>query len=300
MGGPWPNLVIAGVPKAGTTSLHRYLDQHPEIFMCPVKESTFFSHTWDEVADDPDALEEAKAGFLELFEEGRDHPVRGDTTPGYLQHPRAADRIAGTIPDVRILFVLRDPVERAHSWWLMAKRRGWDVPDFPTLVEEEIEQGEPRDGFLPAGRYGTHLERWLERFDRDQIKVMLFADLGEDTLAFLEEIAAFVDVDPDAMARVDHETVHNPYREPRNRVAGWLRTSEPVAKVARLVLPKEWRITIGDELLVRKPPKPPIEPKARDRLAAFYEPEVARAEDLLGRDLPELRASWDGQPSTAS
>lgn len=295
MAGPWPNLVIAGVPKAGTTSLHRYLDQHPEIFMCPVKESTFFSHTWDEVADDPEALDEAKREFLELFEAGRDHPVRGDTTPGYMQHPKAADRIRETTPEARILFVLRDPVERAHSWWLMARRRGWDVPDFPTLVEEEIAAGEPRGGFLPAGRYGTHLERWLDRFDRDQVKVMLFADLGGDTLAFLEEVAAFVGVDPDAMARVDHETVHNPYREPRNRVAKWLRTSETVARLARATLPESWRIKIGDEILVTKPDKPGIDPEARDRLVEVYAPEVERTEELLGRDLPELRGSWDGQ-----
>lgn len=293
MTGPWPNLLIAGAPKAGSTSLHRYLDQHPAIFMCPKKEVAFFSGTWDDIADDPDALEEAKRDYCSLFEEGRDHAVRGDTSPAYLQHPRTPARIAGEIPDARILVVLRDPVKRAHSWWLMARRRGWDVPDLATVVDTELKREETKwNGCLPPGRYGTHLKRWLDRFDRDQLKVMLFGDLKADTLAFLEEIAEFVDVDPDGMKQVDYETVHNPYREPKNRLAKWLRTSEPVAKAARLLLPEETRIYLGDELLVDKPDKPPIDPDARDRLAAFYEPEVAQAEELLGRDLSELRASW--------
>lgn len=294
MGGIWPNLILGGTPHAGVPTLHRSLDKHPSIFMCPRVGSGFFSRTWDRVETDADAFGEAERSYLDLFAEGRDQPVRGEASPGYFIHPQAPERIAETIPDARVVLALRDPVERAHAWWSLARARTPDVGAFGPLVERELERVDPRfPGFLSPGRYGTHLERWIEAIDRDRIRVVVFADLVEHRLDVFEEIADHVGVDPEAMAGIEDGGLHDPHRVPRNAVAAWIRSSERVARIARTVLPEEWRIRLGDEVLAQQPETPSIDPDARERLAAFYAPEIERAEELVGRDLADLRRTWD-------
>lgn len=290
MGGLWPSLVIAGAPHAGVPTLHRALDQHPGIFMGPERRPRFFGDVWDAVEDDQEGFREAEQAFLAGFEGGRDAPVRGHAHPECIAHPRAAGRIRQTIPDARVLFVLRDPVEQAHAWWTTARRRGRKVGPFPAFVDEELSGDGPTPrGIVDVGRYGTHLARWLDRFDRARVRVVPFADLVRDLRTVLEEVAAFVDLDPKPFGEAELETIHNPYGAPRNALARWLRSSETVSKLARLVLSKEWRTYIGDELLVERRQRPPARPGPVERLWELYDPEIDRLEALLDRDLPPLR-----------
>lgn len=288
----WPNLFIVGAGKAGTTSLHRYLGEHPEIFMCPEKEAQFFSKRWDG-ADDADDLAAAKASFLELFADAGDAPIRGTTSPDYIWRPEVPQRIAQVVPDARILASLRDPIERAWSGYLMRVRRGAPREGFLEEVRADLSGDDDQPQLVRRGFYAQHLERYLDRFGRDRVKVVLFEDLKSDTLGLLQEIAGFLDVDPEAMERVDHETVHNPYGVPRNAVARWLLQDESIKAVARRLLPEDLRIALGEHVLLEKPDKPTMDPKAREILVEAYEPEIERLEAMLGRDLPELRVSWD-------
>lgn len=289
----WPNFFIVGAGKAGTTSLHRYLDQHPEIFMCPEKEAQFFSKVWDAAGDDED-LAEAEASFLALFDEAGEVPIRGSTSPDYLWRPEVPARIEKRVPDARFLASLRDPIERAWSGYLMRVRRGAPRDGFLEEVRADLEGDEDQPQLVRRGFYARCLERYLDRFGGDRVHVVLFEDLKEDALGVLESIAGFLDVDPDAMARVDHDTVHNPYGVPRNDLARWLLQDERVRSVARRLLPEDLRIALGEHVLLEKPDKPTMDPEAKELLIEAYEPEIRRLEELLGRDLPELRVSWDG------
>lgn len=293
MGGLWPNLVVPGVPKAGTSALHRALGQHPEVFTCPVEKIGFFSRTWDRVEDDPEAFGDEERAYLETFEPGRDHPVRCETSPGYFTHPEAPARIRETVPDVRLLFILRDPVDRARSWWGLARGYRAEIGGFSAFVDRELDRPDPAyPGFLPPGRYGTHLERWMKHVDRDRILTVVYDDLVQDPSSCLAEVAAFLDVDPGPMRDVDVADRHDPSPVPRNALAGWLRRSDRVARLARKVLSEEWRVTLGDEVLAEEVETPPIDATASRRLARYYEPEIARLEELLGRSVPELRRTW--------
>lgn len=290
MGGLWPDLIIAGLPHAGVPTLHRYLDKHPSIFMGPERRPRFFAEVWDEVEDDPDAFREAEQAFLAGFEEGRDLPVRGHAHPDCIVHQEAPGRIRETIPDARVLFVLRDPAEHAHAWWTTARRRGRELGSFPEFVEDELSDGGPAQGsIVDFGRYGTHLARWLDPFDRERIRVVLFTDLVDDPRPVLAEIARFVEVDPEPFREVDLEDLHNPYGAPRNAAARWLRSNETVSRLARLTLPKDWRIYIGDDLLVERRERPSAGDAAVDELWELYDPEIDRLEELLDRDLGALR-----------
>lgn len=293
MSAPWPNLFIPGAAKAGTTSLHRYLAQHPEIFMTEDKEPHFFTDSWDQAQPDPRALEKAEQAYLERFEPGAEKPVRGESTPAYLHHDGVPQRIASRVPDARFIVSLRDPIERAHSDHAMRVRMGIEDRSFLETIEDEIEVGPDETQFLiDRGRYADHLSRFFDTFEEDAVLVVLFEDLKQDTQGVLEEAIDFLGVDPEGIEAIDHETVHNPGGQPRNPIARWLLTDERVHELARTVVPRSLRVWVGDHVLVEEGDKPPMEDEAVEKLVDVFEPTVSRLEEMLDRELPELRACW--------
>lgn len=293
MSARWPNLFLLGAPKAATTSLHRYLDQHPQISMSDPKEPHFFTRTWDELGDDPDALAEAETAYKQLFADASE-PVVGESSPGYLWRPEVPERIHQRVEEPKLLACLRDPVQRAYSDYLMGIRHGTLDAPFPEVIETEREHGwrEAVDPLIERGRYGTQLERYADTFGLENLHVVLLDDLKQDALGTLESIARFLDVDVDAMQEVDYETVHNPFGVPKNALASHVLNAEPLKRLARLIVPEKLRIYVGEHLLLDKPDKPPMDPEAKRMLAEIYEPEIRKAEELLDRQLPELRESW--------
>lgn len=290
--GAWPNLFIPGAAKAGTTSLHRYLDEHPEIFMSEEKEVHFFTREWEATEDDPDARAEALERYRARFADGAETAWRGESTPAYLHWSGVDERIHRTVPEARFVISLRDPIERALSDHLMLVKLWGEERTFEEAIQDELNAGREGERHIMRGRYDEHIERYIDTFGRENVHVVLLEDIKHDTLAVLESIASFLDVDVDAMQHVDYETVHNPQGQPKNSLAEWLLTDERVHKAARLLVPKRLRVWLGDHALVEKGEKPEIDPEIRARLAEVFEPSVARLETLLGRELPELRASW--------
>lgn len=291
----WPNLYVVGAGKAGTTSIHRYLDEHPDIYMSPEKEPHFFNLDWDTAEEGDQDLEEAEEDYLALFADADEASIVGETSPGYLRHPEVPDRIHSKAPEARILVSVRDPVKRAHSDYLMAIRAGTLERDLVDILEKELDGHAPDEvpPLIDRGRYATHVERYMDTFGRDDVHVLVLDDLKANPLAALKDIARFLDVDPEAMEQVDYETVHNPFGVPRNPVAAWLLQDERVHALAQRLVPEPVRIFLGEHLLLKKPEKPPIDPQAKDLLVRELSPEIDRLEELIDRELPELRASWD-------
>lgn len=290
MSGAWPNFFIPGAAKAGTTSLHRYLAEHPEIFMTELKEVHFFTKRWEATHGDEEAFSEALEAYRQRFAPGEDLPVRGESTPAYLHHPDVPDRIAEHVPEAKFVVSLRDPVERAHSDHSMLVRQGHEDRSFLEVARQEA-AGED-DRHTKRGLYDQHLERYFDAFGRDNVHVVLFEDFKQDTLGVLQSIAGFLDVSEEAMAEVDYETVHNPGGEPRNAIARWLLDAEPLHELARTLLPKSWRIWLGDHALVEEGQTPPLEEEAARLFAEVYAPHMERLEAMLDRELSELRVTW--------
>lgn len=294
----WPDAFVVGAQKAATTSLYHYLDQHPDVWMAPRKEPHFFSdyrtRTWRDGAPDPEALE----AYLDLFRDAPDVPVVGEASASYLCDPAAPGRIAARVPDAAIVVSLRDPVERAHSHYLMNRGNpGHQRPLLDILEEVQGEANHEVDdwAFLREGFYAEPLERYLDAFGSDRVHVLLVADLQADPEGTLRDLARFLDVDPDPMADVDFDLRFNPYGEARNRLAGRLRKSLAVRDLARRVVPLRLRRWVDNHLLLETEEKPQLEPEARAILEEIYREEVQRVEEVLGRDLPQLRASWGGE-----
>lgn len=269
---------ICGAPKAGTTSLHHYLDAHPQICMSDPKETDFFQHHYDR------GLE-----YLEgCFRHCPDAQVYGEASPGNMIHPKAAERIVTHFPDARLVFVLRNPVERAYSQYLYGVMRGTDSPQrtFSKLIRDRDDWGQR---VLELGMYHEQLSRFEQHFSRDRMLVGLFSDFKEDNEAFLRRVLRFLGVD-DSMP-VDTEERRNTTRYPRSKTL--LRAAYAVWEPVKAVLPEAAldqmfgiRGRVRDMLFQSgTQEKPPMKPADRAYLRDYYAEPNRRLEEWLGRDL---------------
>lgn len=294
-----PNFLLIGTAKAGTTSLYHYLRQHPEIYMPAVKEPRFFAYL-----DDPPALtgpgdresNEAAgavytmADYRALFDAVDGERAVGEASVNYLYSETAPRRIREHLPDVQLIAVLRNPIERAYSHYLHLLSSGREpLRDFDAALDAEPERR--RQGwewswhYTRMGFYHEQLTRYLEYFDREQLAVYLFDDFTEDNVGVTQDIYRRLGVDDSVVPTrtLAHEKTGEPISKQFQRFL--LNPDHPIRKAARYVVPETVR-TQGVKLLKNlNLSKPPMEPSVRSDLANLYAEEVQRLEGLLDRDL---------------
>ena len=180
--GARPNLIVIGGLKCGTTSLHHYLNLHPEVAMSRPKELNFFVEelNWPLGTD-------WYEGHFDLTS-----PVRGESSPHYTNRPRfegVAERLAETAPDARLIYMVRDPIDRMLSHYLHNVGGGYDGRP----LEEAL--ADPDTAYVDRGRYFFQLEPYLERFDRDRIELVTREELKTDRAATMRRVFGFLGVD---------------------------------------------------------------------------------------------------------
>jgi hypothetical protein len=283
----FPDFFLAGAPKAGTTSLFYYLSGHPEVFMCPVKEPNYFSaaeikaqqlyYTTHDVAE--------KKEYESLFEQVRDEKVVGEASVSYLFYPKVAQRIKESVPAARIIILLRDPVARGFSHYLMDSRLGYISIPF----EEVIYKNSSSPFFdlyyqqvVELGLYYEQVKRYLDIFGADRVKIYLNEDLKKDTLAVMSSICRFIDVDPALLS--DTNIQHNVYRRPRNSFIRKLYAATFFRSLGRAVLPTGIANAVRNSLLIKEN-KPEISLETRKYLVDFYKEDIWKLSSLIDRDL---------------
>ncbi len=173
-----PDFLIIGAPKAGTTSLYAYLSDHPCIRPAITKEVLFFDRRFGR------GRNYYRSCFpIRPLSAGR-QIMTGEASPYYFQHPLVPERVAGMVPDVRCIVILRDPVERAWSHYRHNVRHGRETLSFREALEREEERaaadrqkmmensvyfpaGFLQYSYVDGGRYATHLKRWVKHFPLD-------------------------------------------------------------------------------------------------------------------------------------
>lgn len=192
-----PDFLVAGVQKGGTTSLFRYLVQHPHVMRAARKEVGYFS---DQFGRGPRWYEQqfpTRGARLRMSLRRRARIQTGEATPFYLFHPRAPERVKAFCPDVRVVVMLRDPVERAYSHYRHHVKLGEETLDFEAAIDAEAErldgelarmlaepdyESEPYRlySYLARGVYVDQLTRWFEHFERESMLILsseaFFAD----------------------------------------------------------------------------------------------------------------------------
>jgi hypothetical protein len=199
-----PSFLILGAAKAGTTSLHHHLVDHPQVSEPTIKEIHYFDQ----------AYHRGPGWYRAHFEPCRaPEEITGESTPYYLFHPLVPERVARNLPEAKLIALLRNPIDRAYSHHNHECASSYENLPFDEAVEREEERlrGEEermvRDhryrsfshqhhSYLARGRYAEQLERWFEQVGRERILVLGAEDLFEDPAGAVEAVQRFLDLEP--------------------------------------------------------------------------------------------------------
>lgn len=284
-----PNFLFIGAEKAGSTAIHRYLSQHPEVFLPQRHGPSYFAHG-DMDLSDRYGLELYKytltlPAYQSLFDGVKDERAVGESSPSYLYSQRAPGRIQALLPDVKLIAVLRQPADRAFSHWLFQRKQTAEpLADFQAAMQAEPDRiarnWAHRFHYGRQGFYGEQLKRYYSLFPREQILVLLYDDLLADAQGFMRKIFEFLEVDP--AFEPDLSERFNVSGEPRNGFVRWaLNVAKPVRWYAEQYLSPRIVSPIGRILLTRKRPNPAI----LNELIEDYRADIAKTQELIGRDL---------------
>jgi hypothetical protein len=183
-----PNFLVIGAEKAGTTWLHQQLKKHPEIFLPETKEIHFFNKYSSNLIK-RDYFQLGIEWYADFFKQYTGEKAIGEVTPMYICDPEALLRIYQTLPHVKLIVILRDPVHRAYSHYWMAKQKNHTKLTF----REIIKQKEPR--FIGRGLYYKQLKVCYELFQPEQIMVLFYEEVFKDSEYWLIQICKFLVVD---------------------------------------------------------------------------------------------------------
>lgn len=218
----WPDFFIVGATKAGTTKLYGMLRAHPDIYMPARKEINYFNRDPRTPSHGDAAISESD--YLSYFSKARPGMTIGDANAQYLHGARAVVRLANQCPCAAIIIILREPVSRAFSHYLMLQDRyELDLPEFGEMIRMELAMR--REGVVPkrlnlvaAGEYGRLVPKWLKCFGSDRVGIFLFNDLVRDPGSFACRIADFIGVESDRFPARAFDADSYSYAVPRARV----------------------------------------------------------------------------------
>jgi Sulfotransferase domain len=271
-----PNLIIVGAPKAGTSSLHHYLDQHPQVAMSAVKELSYF---WRE------DWRERRAWYEAQFElPGVEVRVRGESTPFYASYPFRLDvpeRMHELVPDVKLIYLVRDPIERLLSHWVQRAGQGERIP-FARWMDE---YDRPDNQIVCPSRYWLQIGRYMNVFDRSQLLVLDQQDLKARRGETLREVFRFLEVDDSFESSAFEREVN--VRAEKTAPSGlgalvWDRVLSPAGRR----VPARVRAVVrkpAARLLYREIEEPVLTPTMRERLQAMLGPEVEELRRFTGK-----------------
>lgn len=280
-----PNFLFVGADKAGSSWLHSVLMTHPEIFLAPEKDLYFFDRYFGRGLD----------WYARHFEAATpEAAIIGEICHDYLYSPPAAERIAASLPDVRVMVCLREPVERAMSSYLNMRRAGWVSSDFATALDEHPH-------LLEHGRYGAHLARFAAHLPRERIYLGFFDDLQRNPQLFLDGVLTWLGVDRLVLSDAQHQPVRRASSARNETVARAVKAGAVLAREARLekLVGALKTSSPVNRLLYRPLGRAEVEsePSATTRLRIQRElrADLEACERQFGVDLLG-RWSWNGAP----
>lgn len=288
---PLPNFIIIGAAKAGTTSLFRYVNEHPEVYMSPVKEPRFFSLEGLELDPNDPVQQTAVTTFEEyrrLFDGVTTQKAIGEASPMYLWSEQAPAKIKKYVPEAKLIAILRNPIDRAYSHYTMNVYQSKETA--PTIIdaikEEEVDiKGWKRTRpYVPYSLYSQQLERYYEVFPREQLRVYLFDDLKQDAIGLMRDLFSFIGVDvgftPDTTKR------YNPTAVPRFRwLQGLIRSKGASKSLFKEIVPKSSRSKITSLINKRNLVRIKMSREEREALVPLFNDDVLRLQEMLQRDL---------------
>lgn len=290
-----PNFFIVGAPKAGTTSLHCYLEGHPEVFMSNPKEVNFFSRKEMEAQNlyYEDLRVKNLDQYERLFAGVTNQKAVGEGSVSYLFYPGTPGKIKAMIPRAKIVILLRDPTARAFSHYLMDYRLGLVSLHFEDIVLQEGLHRNLRlyyQQYVELGFYYEQVKRYIDIFGKEQIRIYFQEDLQLDARRVILDLYNFLDIDGTFMPEIERR--HNAFCMPKNRIVHRLYASRPVRAMTAAVLPIAFKDLIKT-LFFEGKKKPKLPSFIRQYLRDLYRPDIQKLEIMLGKDLSQWHEKAD-------
>lgn len=280
--GGLPNFVIVGAARSGSTSLYRHLRAHPEVFLPRRKELHYFDKHWNDGLD----------WYRSHYAEASGQPALGDATPTYMYKAQAVERMAATLPDARLVAILRNPVDRAYSHYWMNRSQWKEKLSFEAALAAEPVRLAADDGhkhrgvpgscaYVDRGRYLYQLRRLCEHYPHQRLMVMVFEDeLARAPQRAYASLCRFLGID-DSFVAPDLDSAANRSIAYRSQLVGRVTRLAP-----RSLKPVARAVARANE---RPLSYPPMAPETRARLVEAYRADNAALATWLGRDL----SAWD-------
>lgn len=294
------NLFIVGAAKSGTTSLYNYLIQHPDVFLPRVKEPNFYSNA---ESDNPADYIIPKKGhtchkrmindksvYLSLYEEAKNQKILADASPSYLWDKDAAKKIHSDFPNAKIIILLRNPVQRAYSHYLMDLKYG-NQPEVifkEALLKDQMAQPKiwgKSHMYLDLGLYYQQVKRYLVSFQNKNVKIILYEDFIKSTEHVLIEIFEFLKIDSSVVSNIDYEKVHNSYVIPNGKLSKALLKYKSTFGSLKNILPGFIKNHLMKEILYKEAEKPKLKNEDKLFLSNYYKEDILKLQSLLGQDL---------------
>jgi hypothetical protein len=269
--GALPNLIVIGAQKCGTSVLHYYLSLHPEVSMSKPKELNFFieERNW------PRGIDWYKAQF------DAEARVRGEASPNYSafpQHQGVPERMASVVPNAKLIYMVRDPLERIAAHWVhnYAKRR-----EKGTLAETLVH---PNTSYVTRSKYAMQLERFLEHYPKEQVLVFQQSELRYKRMETLRQVFEFIGVDPDFN--------HPRFEQERHQTSGKTRATRLAVRLEKMgrgrrgrLFPSNFWLVLDDRLPLRRAIKrPDVKAALPEETLGELRADGERLRELTGRD----------------
>lgn len=291
-----PDFIGIGAMKAATTWIFGCLKEHPEICMSSKKELHFF--------DSPFNYKKGLDYYYSFFQHCHSHKIKGEITPNYIYEEKVPSRIHKHFPNVKIIACLRNPIERAYSHYRFGIQRKGRLSIYKSF--EEALKKDPE--LLKRGYYYTQLSRYLKFFPRQNILVLIYKDLRENPVEFIQRVYDFIGVEknfiPNSVTQrknVTGQTVTKykiPYLNPIvYRFSRLIKLSENkilkdkfipllgrsgLKKLVKNIAEANKKTLLVNEHVTQMPP---LKPETRGCLRALYQKDIENLERFIGKDL---------------
>ena len=277
---------IVGAPKAGTTSLYHYLNEHPEISMSSQKEPDYFSDA--DIQNEgmyygKNRIDTIKK-YHSLFDDNSESKLKGEASVSYLFYKNVPQNIKTYNPEAKIIIMLRDPIDRAFSHYLMDYRLGLVSDSFEDIIDQKSVHKNAKlfyQQYIELSEYTNQVKRYLNVFDGKEILFIEYEDLKKDALGIVKKTYLFLGVNQ--VYRPDVNKKHNTYTMPKNSIIRFIYSFVILRNILSFFFQKNLvnRLKI---VLFKNDKKPKLLDKTRDRLKQFFTNDVNKLAKMLNKD----------------
>ena len=276
---------IVGAPKAGTTSLYHYLSEHPQIEMSSQKEPDYFS---DKAINEQGMYYgKNRVNTLDKYESlfvQKESVVYGEASVSYLFYDNVAEDIKKYNPNAKIIIMLRNPIERAFSHYLMDYRLGLISDSFENIIAKKSKHRNAHlfyQQYIEVSKYATQIQRYLDFFEKENILFIDYEDFKKNVSKTVCQVYSFLNISTEFAA--DINTKYNAFTMPKNKVTRLIYSFVFLRKILTILFPiylvKHIRV-----LLFKSDKKPELLKETRSLLKKIFNDDIKKLEEVLAKN----------------